>query len=47
MMDHNQGFTWSHWKPPLGEYTHGIAPAATMVIDGGDTTNTTEKPTFS
>jgi hypothetical protein len=39
-MEHNQGFTWSNWMLPLGKYTHRIAPAAAMVINGADTTNT-------
>jgi hypothetical protein len=32
---------------PSGEYMHRIAPAAAMVIDGGDTQNTTKNATFS
>ena len=27
-MQHNQGFTGSHWMPPLGDYWLSIAPAA-------------------
>jgi hypothetical protein len=46
-MEHNQGFTRSHWTLPSGEYTHRIAPAAAMVIDGGDTTNTAKNGAFS
>jgi hypothetical protein len=30
-MKHIQGFTRSHWMPPLGECLRRIAPAATMV----------------
>ena len=30
-MEHIQGFTRSHWMPPLGKCLHRIAPAATMV----------------
>jgi hypothetical protein len=30
-MDHIQGFTQSHWMPPLGECLHRIAPTAAMV----------------
>ena len=28
-MQHDQGFTGSHWMPPLGDYSLRIAPAAT------------------
>jgi hypothetical protein len=31
LMDHIQGFTQSHWMPPLVECLHHIASAATMV----------------
>jgi hypothetical protein len=27
-MQHDQGFTGSHWMPPLGDYWLSIAPAA-------------------
>ena len=27
-MQHDQGFTGSHWTPPLGDYLLRIAPAA-------------------
>ena len=30
-MEHIQGFTRSHWMPPLGECLRRIAPAAAMV----------------
>jgi len=30
-MDHIQGFTQSHWMPPLGECLRRIAPTAAMV----------------
>jgi len=30
-MKHIQGFTQSHWMPPLGEFSHCIAAAAVMV----------------
>ena len=30
-MQHDQGFTGSHWMPPLGDYLLHIAPAATRV----------------
>jgi hypothetical protein len=29
-VEHIQGFTRSHWMPPLGECLHQIAPAAAM-----------------
>jgi hypothetical protein len=34
-MDKVHGYTGSHWTPPLGNYSHCIALAATMVIDFG------------
>jgi hypothetical protein len=46
-MEHDQGFMRSHWTLPSGECRHRIAPAAAMVIDGADTTNTTKNTTFS
>jgi hypothetical protein len=30
-IEHIQGFTRSHWMPPLGECLRRIAPAAAMV----------------
>ena len=30
-MEHIQGFTRSHWMPPLGECLRRIAPTAAMV----------------
>jgi len=30
-IEHNQGFTQSHWMPPSGECLHHITPAAVMV----------------
>ncbi len=30
-IEHIQGFTRSHWMPPLGEYLRRITPAAAMV----------------
>jgi len=30
-MEHIQGFTQSHWMPPLGECLRRIAPTAAMV----------------
>jgi hypothetical protein len=32
-MEHIQGFTPSHWTPPLGDCLPRITPADTMVID--------------
>jgi hypothetical protein len=32
-MEHIQGFTRSHWMPPLGKCLRRIAPAAAMVDD--------------
>jgi hypothetical protein len=26
-MEHNQGFTWSHWTSPSGDYSHSITLA--------------------
>ncbi len=46
LIKHNQGLPWIHWKSPLGDYSHHIALASAMVIDGGDTINTIKK-TFS
>jgi hypothetical protein len=34
-MEHIQGFTRSHWMPPLGKCLHhNIAPAATAMVHG-------------
>jgi hypothetical protein len=33
LMEQVEGFTGSHWMPPLGKHLHPIAPAAAMVID--------------
>ena len=35
LMKFIQGFTWSHWMPPSGEFLHRIAMAAAMVDDFG------------
>jgi hypothetical protein len=32
-MQHVQGYLRSHWTPPSGDYTPGIALADAMVID--------------
>jgi hypothetical protein len=34
-MEHMQGFTQSHWMPPLSECLHCIAAAAAMVDNFG------------
>jgi hypothetical protein len=31
LIEHIQGFTWSHWMPPSGKCLRCVAPAATMV----------------
>jgi hypothetical protein len=31
LIEHNQGFTRSHWMPPLGECMRRNAPSAVMV----------------
>jgi len=38
LMEHIQGFTWSHWMPPSGECLRRIAPAAVMVDKFVETT---------
>jgi hypothetical protein len=38
-----QGFTQSHWMPPLGECLRRIAPAAAMVDEFVETTQNTNK----
>ena len=42
-MEHIQGFTRSHWMPPLGECLCHIAPAVTMVDQFVETTQNTNK----
>jgi hypothetical protein len=42
-MEHVQGFTQSHWMPPLGKCLHHIAPAAAMVDEFVETTQNTNK----
>jgi hypothetical protein len=42
-MEHIQGFTRSHWMPPLGECLRRIAPAAAMVDGFVETTLNTNK----
>jgi len=37
-MKHTQGFTQSHWIPPLGKCLCPIAPAAAMVNEFVETT---------
>ena len=42
-MEHIQGFTRSHWMPPLGECLHHIVPAAAMVDKFVENTQNTNK----
>jgi hypothetical protein len=42
-MKHIQGFTRSHWMPPLGKCLRRIAPAAAMVNEFVETTQNTNK----
>ena len=42
-MEHIQGFTGSHWMPPLGKCLCNIAPAAAMVNKFVETTQSTNK----
>jgi hypothetical protein len=42
-MEHVQGFTGSHWMPPLGKCLRRIAPAAAMVNEFVETTQNTNK----
>jgi hypothetical protein len=42
-MEHIQGFTRSHWMPPLVECVRRIAPAATMVDEFERNTQNTNK----
>jgi hypothetical protein len=42
-MEYAQGFTWSHWMPPLGEGLGRIAPVAVMVHEFVETTLNTNK----
>ena len=42
-MEHTQGFTWSHWMPPLVECLCRIAPAAAMVNEFEQNTQNTNK----
>ena len=42
-IEHIQGFTWSHWMPPLGKCLHRIAPAAIMVDEFVETTLNSNK----
>ncbi len=43
LMEHIQGFTRSHWMPPLVECLHHITPAASMVGKFVETTQNTNK----
>ena len=42
-MEHVQGFTGSHWMPPLGKCLRRIATAAAMVDDFEQNTQNTNK----
>jgi hypothetical protein len=42
-MDHIQGFTRSHWMPPLGKCLRRIAPEAAMVKEFEENTQNTNK----
>ena len=42
-VQHVQGFTWSHWMPPLGKCLCRIAPPAVMVDKFVETTWNTNK----
>jgi hypothetical protein len=42
-MEHIQGFTWSHWMPPLVECLRRIAPVAAMVDEFERNTQNTNK----
>jgi hypothetical protein len=42
-IEHVQGFTRSHWMPPLVKCLHCIAPAAAMVNEFVETTQNTNK----
>jgi hypothetical protein len=46
-MEHVQGFTMSHWMPPLGECLCHIAPAAAMENEFVKTAQNTNKTQFS
>jgi hypothetical protein len=41
LMEHIQGYTGSHWMPPLGECLHRITPAAAMVYEFVENTQNT------
>jgi len=42
-MEHIQGFTRSHWMPPLGKCLRCIAPMATMATNSSKTRKTLKK----
>ncbi len=42
-MEHVQGFTGSHWMPPLGKCLRRVNPAAAMVNEFDETTQNTNK----
>jgi hypothetical protein len=43
LIEHNQGFTWSHWMPPLGNCLCRIAPTAAMADNFVETTQNINK----
>jgi hypothetical protein len=45
-MEHVQDFTGSHWMPPLEKCLHHIAPAAAMVNEFVEITQSTNKTQF-
>ncbi len=45
-MEHIQGFTWSHWMPPLGKGLRRIALAAAMVNEFVEKHKTLAKHNF-
>ncbi len=45
-IEHDQGFTGSHWMPPLGECLCRIAPAASIVNEFIEKTQTLTKHNF-
>ena len=46
LIEHIQGFTWSHWMPPSGKCLRRIAPAAAMVDELVETTLNSNKHNF-
>ena len=46
LIEHVQGFTGSHWMPPLGECLRRIAPAASIVNEFVEKRQTLTKHNF-